>query len=153
MKNNGDIQIREATVEDAAAVSRLNISELGYGLRAQETAERISQVLPLEHEKLLVAELDGKVVGYIDGCTYECVYTKKMIDILALAVRGDTRRQGVGEALMRGIEDWGRSKGAAGVRLISRSDRKGAHQFYEAIGYHKSDEYVSFKSYYEGEHS
>ena len=147
MKNdsNCEIRVRKALVSDAGAISRLNQAGLGYGLDIDGTTKRLEQVLPLSEEWTLVALVNGEIAGYIEGTTYECIYTEKLVDVLALAVDPEKRRLGVGEALMQYVEDWAKEQGAVGVRLISRSDRLGAHQFYEACGYHKKDEYISFK--------
>lgn len=140
-----EIRVRKALLSDAEAISRLNQTGLGYGLDADATAKRLEQVLPLEEEWTLVALVNGDIAGYIEGTTYECIYTDKLVDILALAVDPNKRRLGVGEALMQYVENWAKEQGAVGVRLISRADRLGAHRFYEACGYHKKDEYISFK--------
>ncbi|MBM6596425.1 GNAT family N-acetyltransferase [Microvirga pudoricolor] len=56
-----------------------------------------------------------------------------------LYVRPDQRRQGLGETLVRIVEDYGRAKGAD--RLVFWSDTRftAAHKLYERMGYSRAD--------------
>ena len=45
---------------------------------------------------------------------------------------------------MKAAEDWARENGAVGVRLNSGGQRKEAHAFYRAVGYHSEKEQLRF---------
>ena len=52
-----------------------------------------------------------------------------------LVVTGSQRRLGVGTALMRGVEDWGRTAGARLIWLYTDLDNEAARALYRALGY------------------
>lgn len=76
-----------------------------------------------ENEECLVAEVDGRVVGFVSATVEPARADARWqiqrdlgaprLVIEALAVRESHRRSGVGGALMRAIEGWGRERGAA----------------------------------------
>ena len=141
------IVVRPATQADTAAIHELNREGLGYDYDLQKTALRIGEVLEDSGNRLLIAELDGKVVGYIHGGVYTCTYSDPLKNILALVVSEDSRGRGAGRALLQALEAWAREDGAVGVRLVSGVDRTGAHRFYEACGYHVRKEQKNFIRY------
>ena len=128
------LAVREATLNDWENISRLN-AELGCEYPPEKTRCRLERILPDKTMKLFVAEENGRVAGYIHAANYECAYMDSMKDILALVVVESCRGQGVGRALLTAAEDWAKSTGALGVRLVSGIDREDAHLFYEACGY------------------
>lgn len=61
--------------------------------------------------------------------------------MLALAVTSDDQNTGVGEKLMRWLEDTAVANGFTSIRLNSGMTRENAHGFYEHIGYtHTKDQ-------------
>ena len=84
----------------------------------------------------LVAELDGKVVGYVIG-VIRWGFTGH---ILAIAVDPPFRRRGVGSALLISMLDRLRASGAREVRLEVRKSNVGAQRFYSKIGFVKQEE-------------
>lgn len=58
-----------------------------------------------------------------------------MVNVLGIAVRSDSQRQGVGAALMAAIEGWAREQGCHAIRLATGETREGAHAFYTRIGF------------------
>ena len=136
--------IRPARIEDAAGIARLNRDALGYDYGSERTKTRLEKVLSMPSNRLLVAELDNRCIGYIHVIDYDCVYVDSLKDILALAVEPDTQGKGVGRALLNAAEDWAKQCGCAGVRLESGFDRTGAHRFYEACGYSLRKEHKNF---------
>ncbi|MCL2628389.1 MAG: GNAT family N-acetyltransferase [Oscillospiraceae bacterium] len=127
--------IRDANNDDYEAVYNLNLTGLGYDFPIEETKKRLAQVLEKPNVKLLVAEIDGSVAGYIHAVDYDCLYHNSLKNILALVVDGRFRGKGVGRQLLSAVEDWAKYDGACGVRLVSGMDRTGAHSFYKSCGY------------------
>lgn len=74
-------------------------------------------------------------MGYLHLEEYDVLYAGHMVNVLGIAVSSAWRRQGVGRALLSAGEAWARSKGAVAVRLVSGEARKGAHAFYQNLGY------------------
>ncbi|MDB5738302.1 MAG: acetyltransferase [Sphingomonas bacterium] len=56
-----------------------------------------------------------------------------------LAVAEDHRRKGLGRALVAAAEAWLAERGAPKVQLMIRSENKAVADFYEKIGYERSD--------------
>ena len=137
--------IREAVLSDAAAIRDLSEAELGYPYPLEATAQKLAALLKSGRDKILVAVADGTVVGYVHLCDYDVLYAPHMKNIMGIAVSSRHRRQGIGRALLTRAEDWARSSGAAGIRLVSGSDRTDAHLFYRSCGYTGSKEQVNFK--------
>lgn len=83
-----------------------------------------------ENATVLVAREDGRIVGAAmtghDGHRGALYY---------LGVDPDSRRGGVGRALVRAAEDWCRSRGAPKLNLLVRTENQAVLAFYDALGY------------------
>lgn len=130
-----DLIIRPAVLEDADALYEINRDALGYDFPLEQTRTRLEYILATGRDHVFVAELSGRVVGYIHSADYDCIYQPPLKNILALAVREEARGKGVGKALITAAEDWAKASGCKGVRLVSGFNRMGAHGFYLACGY------------------
>ncbi len=84
----------------------------------------------------LVAELDGRVVGYVIGV----LRWGATGHIMAIGVYPKYRRQGVGTALIVHMLDVLRMKGARNVRLEARKSNIIAQQFYQKLGFGLGEE-------------
>lgn len=62
------------------------------------------------------------------------------LQIEAVHVAGSQQGAGLGSAMLRWAEDYGRSRGARLAQLTSDKRRTGAHRFYERLGYTASHE-------------
>lgn len=137
--------IRECRMEDAAALQKLSAEALGYDDPLPAVEERLRRLLERDSNRIFVAAADGRVVGYVHACDYEVLYAPSMKNILGLAVEETARKQGIGRALLRKVEDWAKETGAAGVRLMSGEERTGAHAFYQQCGYEQQKKQCNFK--------
>lgn len=136
-----EIRIREANQKDYRSIYELNKSGLGYDFDSDKTAQRMKCILEKADHRLLIAEIEQEVVGYIHASSYDCTYSDPVKNILALAVDCNRRGSGIGRRLLTAIEEWAREEGCAAVRLVSGYDREGAHRFYHACGYvHRKDQ-------------
>ena len=137
--------IREARLSDCAAIARLNREEMGYDYPEEQTREKLRACLANPAHKVLVAEGGGEVLGYLHLADYDVLYFPHLKNVLGLAVSHRCRRQGAGKALLAAGEAWARETGAAGVRLVSGEERKGAHAFYQSQGYRGNKLQRNFK--------
>ena len=128
-----NISIRGANEQDFQAVYQLNKFGLGYDF--DNTRQRLRHILELQNNKIFVALIDDKVVGYAHAADYDCTYSEPVKNILAIVVAAEKRSLGIGRLLIGAIEDWAKSDGAVGVRLVSGMEREQAHKFYLACGY------------------
>ncbi len=130
-----ELILRNAMVSDAQALAKLNREEMGYDFPVEETGKKLQASLENPEKKILVAEIQGRVVGYVHLESYDVLYAPHMKNVMGIAVAGEFRRQGVGKALLTAGETWARETGAVAVRLVSGDARKGAHAFYQSLGY------------------
>jgi GNAT superfamily N-acetyltransferase len=83
----------------------------------------------------LVAESDGAAVGYaLYHFGYDTDYGCRLVYLVDLYVREGRRRQGIGEALFRGVADAGRSRGAQAMLWTVYRPNVLALRFYERLG-------------------
>ena len=130
-----ELILRNAMVSDAQALAKLNREEMGYDFPVEETGKKLQASLENPEKKILVAEIQGRVVGYVHLESYDVLYAPHMKNVMGIAVAGEFRRQGVGKALLTAGETWARETGAVAVRLVSGDARKDAHAFYQSLGY------------------
>lgn len=137
--------IRFARMEDASALAKLNREEMGYDYPEEKTGECLKALLGDPTHCILVAETGGEVIGYLHLEWYQLLYSDPMVNVMGIAVSAACRRQGMGKALLAAGEDWARGKGASAVRLVSGETRKGAHAFYQSMGYEGNKLQRNFK--------
>ena len=94
------------------------------------------------HQRLIVAELDGRVVGclqltFIPGIAFRGAW-RGLIE--AVRVAGDLRGQGIGARLVDYAVTESRAFGCRMVQLTSHKSRGDAHRFYERLGWTRSHE-------------
>ena len=139
-----NIMIREATIQDGQAIHKLNTEEMGYDYGFEKTLKRLQYFLKDMNHKIFVAEIEGEVVGYVHGNSYELLYYDSLKNIMGIAVLQKYKKNGVGKLLLQQVEIWAKSTGAVGVRLNSGESRTDAHLFYQACGYHNKKNQKNF---------
>ncbi|MBO0482694.1 GNAT family N-acetyltransferase [Candidatus Enterococcus courvalinii] len=129
--------LRKILVTDAVALATINAEDLGYELDKQRVQEKIREFQQdsFHHFLLVFENLDEEVVGYVHAEVYSTLYSETMFNVLGLAVARKARHQGIGTLLMMALEQEGRRREYAGIRLNSGEERLGAHRFYEGLGY------------------
>ncbi|MEM0351210.1 MAG: ribosomal protein S18-alanine N-acetyltransferase [Archaeoglobaceae archaeon] len=91
---------------------------------------------------LLVADIGGKVVGYVVTMEVDKVTGK----IVSIAVRKDFRGRGIGEALLRKAIERLRSRGKTRITLEVRVSNKPAQELYKKLGFKIMDTIPSYYS-------
>jgi GNAT superfamily N-acetyltransferase len=128
--------IRKATPDDADAIFVL-VAEFATSFRPEKEAFLVSlkSLLPDESALLVVAELDGDVVGYCLGFDHYAFYANGRVSwVEEIMVRTDLRKKGIGRALMETLEVWAEERGSKLVGLATRR----AASFYKGLGYEDS---------------
>jgi GNAT superfamily N-acetyltransferase len=126
------MRIRPMTAADAPLVADLT-TQLGYPTSADETASRLA-ALDGPHAAL-VAEEDGRAVGWIHVALVTSLVSRLTADIGGLVVDDASRSSGIGAELLAAAETWARERGASRMVVRSRIARERAHRFYEREGY------------------
>lgn len=121
-------------MNDTARLAELN-GVLGYPVDEQVMARRLEGLLKSETDTILVADDDGRVVGWIHGGIQETLAIGRMGEICGLVVADGQRGRGVGRKLTGAVEGWARSHGLESVTVRSNIVRPESHAFYERIGY------------------
>ncbi|NMM63012.1 GNAT family N-acetyltransferase [Clostridium sp. P21] len=91
---------------------------------------------------------DNNLVGSLLGIICQDIAgdCKPFMVVDNVIVKSNCRRMGIGKALMSFIEDIARKEDCYFTMLVSAFCRKGAHKFYESIGYN-NDVVKGFKKY------
>ena len=111
--------IREAILDDAPAIQKINISSLDYHFPLDKTIQQLKKILSLPNSKIFVAVSNTEVLGYIQMSDYENTYHESLKNIITLAVDGDHQDEGVGSKLIEHAEKWAKEDGSMGIRLVS----------------------------------
>jgi GNAT superfamily N-acetyltransferase len=89
---------------------------------------------------LLVAEVDGKVVGVCQLIVFRHFQSKGGLcaELESMHVHPDWRGEGIGRQLLKAAVDRARQLGCYRLQLTSNNERPDAHRFYESMGFHAS---------------
>lgn len=128
------VTIRPAAVPDAARIAALFTDE-GYPAGTSDIVTRLER-FSSEYSQVLVADLDGEVVGFIAlHVLPRFEHDDRIVRIVALVVDAAVRERGVGHLLMGEAERVGREVGSAFVEITAGHHRPEARRLYEALGY------------------
>ena len=102
----------------------------------------LAAILADSNNRLLVAELDGRVVGcfqltFIPGLGRGGAWRAQVESVRTAA---GLRGQGIGAAMVRWAIERARERGCALVQLTTDKRRRDAHRFYERLGFTSSHE-------------
>ena len=139
-----EIAIRLAKTDDTEAIREINRKAFGYESDFAETKKQLTRILSKPEIRIIVAEVNQRVVGYIHGADYDCTYAKPLKNIMAIGVLDEFRGLGIGRRLLEEVENWAKSDGCAGVRLVSGYNRAAVHQFYLRCGYYDRKDQKNF---------
>ncbi|GAB3102160.1 N-acetyltransferase family protein [Isoptericola nanjingensis] len=128
-------RVVELIADDAVAAARTGVFGPAHvaGFEAVDASP---------NDELVVAELDGAVVGCMQLTFVPGISRNGATRLLVEAVRVDAalRGQGLGRALMAHAHERGRERGCVLAQLTSDKQRPDAHRFYRSLGYAQSHE-------------
>ncbi|HEY5723102.1 MAG TPA: GNAT family N-acetyltransferase [Allosphingosinicella sp.] len=131
------LRIRRADAVDGEAIAPL-LAELGYEVGSDDLADRIG-MLSRMGEPVLVAKLGDAVVGCLTWHVVPVIQRPRPVGrITMLVVTGKARRRGVGRALVEAAETRLRQRGCGLVEVTSNVKLRGAHAFYEHLGFERT---------------
>ncbi|MCK5614368.1 GNAT family N-acetyltransferase [Candidatus Pacearchaeota archaeon] len=129
------IQIRNAKLRDVKAIAKLNLELMKHVGQYDPIFKLQKKPLPIMEEwrrkgvyssrqKLMVAECDGKIIGYINATTKTRpkIYEVKEVGFISdLYVLPEYRKQNIGKKLVEPILEWLKQKGVRHVHLYAVS--------------------------------
>src|SRR5262245_43923754 len=108
------VSVRMALVSDAEGIARLT-GQLGYEISSATASARLSRLLAQAGQRFLVAEVEGRVAGWIHAVLWEFIETGPFVAVGGLVVDRSLRRRGIGRALLAAVEAWAIEQGCAVV--------------------------------------
>ncbi len=136
LESGSGVRIRRARLADTPRIAAL-ATQLGYPSTASEVRKRLERIRRDDDHFVSVAEIGGKVVGWVHAFVKYSIDAGPRAEIGGLVVDESHRGAGLGKLLMGEAEEWARSRELEGVYLRSNVLREPAHAFYEAIGFRR----------------
>jgi PhnO protein len=136
--------VRDAVEKDAATLGHL-LAQLGYPTSIDESTQRITHYKQTGY-KLLVAEIDNMVIGFIALHWYRAIHHPELIGrVVAFCMDEPYRSKGWGSQLLAHAEDFFQDLHCMKIELTSNLRRKESHQYYLRKGYEqRSIHFVKF---------
>ena len=129
--------VRSAAPADAEAIAAM-IAELGYAVTAEQVAARLGTIEEAGQE-VLVAEIDGRVVGCLSTSTMIVLHRPAPVGRISMMVVDERyRSRGIGAQMVSAAEELLGRKGGQLGEVTSNLRRVDAHRFWERIGYERT---------------
>ncbi|MET0334823.1 MAG: GNAT family N-acetyltransferase [Rhizobacter sp.] len=140
MITESDISL--AVAADAVAIGALSRRTIEQGLEWRWTPQRVLSAMAEGDTNVVVARRGTDMLGFA-----VMHYGDEEAHVQLLATQPRCRRQGVGSALLRWLEDTARVAGIRTIKLETRSGNAGARNFYHHHGFVEFDRR---SGYYQG---
>jgi ribosomal protein S18 acetylase RimI-like enzyme len=146
-----EISVRKATADDYNSVCELfdeidalhrdnlpHIFQKPNGAAREQ--EYYSGLIADENVALLVAEVGGKLVGFVHALVRDQpalpVFVPRRYAIVdGILVRSGFQNHGIGRILMDKMQEWATARGATSIELNVYEFNEAAISFYESLGY------------------
>lgn len=142
-----EVTFRPARREDLPSIVRM-LAEDDLGSQREQYEEPLpesyfsafEQIDNDPNHKLIVAELDGEVVGTLHLMFLPSISFQGGLraQVESVRVDGKVRGRGIGSEMMEWAIEKARARGAHLVQLTTHRSREDAHRFYERLGFTKS---------------
>ncbi len=124
--------IRPANDSDAPSIAALTDS-LGSGADAARVSMTPRHILDDNHQAVFVCDDERSgVVGWIHVYRTLRLQSPMFAEVGGMTVRSDSRRKGIGTALLRAANEWAQQHSLTKLRVRCRRDRLQAISFYES---------------------
>ena len=132
------VRVRPHQTDDASAIAEL-LGQLGYPSTIEQVQQRLAALAAEGTSYLLVAEMEGSVVGL--AALRVGQYLEKDSQhgqLVGIVTDSRVRRRGVARALLRAVEELARRVGCDWLFHRSSKRRRDAHDFYRAESYEET---------------
>lgn len=127
--------IRMIAASDYEDIFALN-QQLGYAYDKDKVYKKIISILEAGSDILLVAEVEGSVVGYAHGSPYETLYSDDLLNTVCFCVKqGINDEEAIGNELYLAFEERAKKFGFKGIRLTIDQQREEAHELFLRHGF------------------
>jgi ribosomal protein S18 acetylase RimI-like enzyme len=139
-----EIEVRGATIEDAAGIHRL-VLELAETVGDTPPVEeavrkRLAELLETPRARVLVVENEHGIVGAASFWVKpDLAHGDAVVEVPMLVVAEDHRRTGVGRLLMEEVRNVASENGASLIELVATSANVAARDFYHSLGFVEAD--------------
>lgn len=129
------LEVRSAEKKDVSALVELAEEHMPREATSEKRIDVLSRSMENLSYELLVAELDGKLVGFIDQwiiCDF--VHGAKLSYIQNLYVASRHRRKGIGSKLLEKVLKNAKEREVAEIHVVTEFDNKPAINLYRKHG-------------------
>lgn len=128
------VQLRTAYEADAPALVDLWSDVLRRGDRSQQVAEVghvIDRVSAMPEERVVVAEVEGRVVGavHLKTTTFSPINLEPVVQVVSPHVLPEFRRHGIGSALIQAAVDFAEEVGVAHLGVAVSAGARDSNRF------------------------
>jgi ribosomal protein S18 acetylase RimI-like enzyme len=142
--------LRNAKFEDLGAIATLLTEgdrlhhqgqpQVFSDIIAHRTDDCLTDFIEDPQKKIIVAEIDGSVVGAIlllvrRSPDVPIMVERKWLEVENLIVSGDHRRHGIATILMQKAEEWGREQDIEWIELSVWMFNRSAIELYDHMGF------------------
>jgi ribosomal protein S18 acetylase RimI-like enzyme len=144
MHTEREIEVREATTDDAADIQRLArqlAATVGDAPPVEEAVKkRLQELLETPSARVLVLENGRRVVGAASFWVKpDLAHGDAVVEVPMLIVAEDHRRTGVGRLLMEEVRSIASENGASLIELVATTANVAAREFYRSLGFVEAD--------------
>lgn len=140
-----EIQIRKMKKSDLPQLQEMYRDLLPEGVSMKVLENNFQRVADRPEYFLAVAAYGDKVLGSTMGIICIALDAPFLV-VENVIVSRECRGQGIGRKIFDALDDFALKNQCEYALLVSSGFRKGAHQFYEAMGY--TDDVCGFRKYY-----
>lgn len=139
-----DIRYRIASTTDSSEIARLS-GQLGYNVEKNQVIERLNKIVDQKDHVVFVAEIEGKLIGWIHAHGRYLIESPPYVEIGGLIVDSTFRGQKIGKFLVERCEEWSKLLGFKEIRVRANETRLETLIFYKKIGFENTKAQKVFK--------
>ncbi len=130
------MQIRTAIESDYKPLMKLYNAFVGSDRYSGYDNDSFQKVIKNPQNYVFVAEEDNILIGFVTFSIRNVIrYPKQIAELDELYVDTNHRKKGIGKLFMRAVEEKAKDLNCYRLYIESHYDHKGAHVFYESLGY------------------
>lgn len=139
-----DIRYRIASTTDSSEIARLS-GQLGCNVEKNQVIERLNKIVDQKDHVVFVAEIEGKLIGWIHAHGRYLIESPPYVEIGGLIVDSTFRGQKIGKFLVERCEEWSKLLGFKEIRVRTNETRLETLIFYKKIGFENTKAQKVFK--------